>query len=569
MQSAEGVVNIYELGTNKYWWGEVSLVDGCTSKVLITTGSDAFDSKELNINKQSIIEGESFAYGFDYEYSYENEARSDRQVAISIACESKDITLIKEYITGVSENELVCVELPNCDDVSEYANSSDAITTILDEIKNANMSGTESIDITWPENSGDAIIGCEVKLYNDINFRVAITKETNLNKINCPMESVTYSSYNRPGSNWEILKSFLNAWGASFELGEFSGSERLRVFEFYDPDNSNYDLRIVVEERYSNLLGYYLFGENWDTDFIEDDRKWVLYIYSPSLSDKFEAVKEDTESNLLEQRRLTYYALTNQFPDDGVAQQVSSSSSFLNTYNYAAQLKCNTSAETQGVTVYTFDYGDSGIEMYDEPIQYDSNLEFDKEDVYYPVDINLWDGDNDKPSLGESYYSNYDFLGKFVDGSIAITVPTGSGGVISGYLKGFGYCEFVYIGKGGTYNYSLGATGSISLVDGKYLGSGVPTPLSFCGPGTSRSFSSSDYGSPISFTYAEWAGYDDGNYKIWEGISAGVGISIQFMESSFPIGVSDIKVQTELCFPSLEKTSDSTIDALNSSYYEK
>jgi hypothetical protein len=381
------------------------------------------------------------------------------------------------------------------------------------------------------------------------------------------MSNVTYNSYNRPASNWEVVKAFLNELGASFKLGEFSGEEKLRVFQFSDVNKPDHELSIVVEDKYVNILGHYLFGESWETDFTETDRQWVLYIYSPDISGKFEAVKAQTEGNLLEQRRLTYYALTNQFPDNSISRLAGSSNSFLSNFNYAAQLKHNPSAEAKGVTVYTYTAGSNGIKISETPIQYNYNPEFNENDIYYPVDVKLWDGDNNQPALGNDYYGEYDFKGKYREGTFAVGPPTGGGGVIAGYLRGFGYNEFYYTGVGATATYTLEVSGEAGLVDGKYIGEGKPTPLNFCGPGTNITVSSGEFGLPFGFAVSDWEGYNERLRKIWEGISVGADITFELKETVFPANLNIMRVQTDLHFPSPGKTKQETLDLLNNNPY--
>ncbi len=569
-ESKTGEVNIYELGRYLECYGNVSLVNSCNSDILVVTGMDAWDSKDLIIDKQKMIEGESFISGYDYKFSFENIARNDKANAISIYCKIKDKKFISDFIIGVPEDKLLCIDLPNCDDMvaNKGYNSSEAITSILNQIQQGNISGDKSVSLAWPQEVGNALLGCEVKLYEGLDFRIAVTKDINTKNINCNMQTVTYSSHNRPGSRWEIFKSFLNDLGASFELGEFSGSEKLRVFEFYDKDNPNQNLRIVVEERYSNILGYYLFGENWDSDFTKNDRQWVLYLYSPSISEKFSIVKEQKEENLLEQRRLTYYALTNKFAESGFGRKMGGANSYLGQYNYAAQLKSNPNAAIHGVTVYTFDYINGELRICDEPIQYTANNQVDKRDIFYPVDVKLWDGDNNKPSLGNNFYGDMDFKGKYMEGSFAVGPPTGGGGAITGYLKGFGYNEFSYLGIGGTTTYTIGVSGATGLVDGKYEGEGTPTPLNFCGPGSSVTFSASELNSPLGFSLSDWDGFNSRGRTLWKGISVGLNISFEIKESKLPGSLSKVRVQTNLHFPSLEKTNNITIELLEkNSYY--
>lgn len=570
IESSTGIVNLYEHGSYFEIYGDVSLIEGCSSKIHITMGMDAWESGEILIDKEEMLETDDpLKTGYDYAISYFNKGRHDNKFAINIYCEKVDKYLLKDYLTGVSENQLQCIDVPNCDDVDTDLpyNANEAITNILNSIRSANIGGQTSTSVQWPESAGNSMIGCEINLYEDLNFRIAVTKELYAQNIKTKMSSVTYNSHNRPASGWEVVKAFLNELGASFKLGEFSGEEKLRVFQFSDVNKPDHELSIVVEDKYVNILGHYLFGESWETDFTETDRQWVLYIYSPDISGKFEAVKAQTEGNLLEQRRLTYYALTNQFPDNSISRLAGSSNSFLSNFNYAAQLKHNPSAETKGVTVYTYTAGSNGIKISETPIQYNYNPEFNENDIYYPVDVKLWDGDNNQPALGNDYYGEYDFKGKYREGTFAVGPPTGGGGVISGYLRGFGYNEFYYAGVGATATYTLEASGEAGLVDGTYKGEGKPTPLNFCGPGTNITVSSGEFGLPLGFALSDWQGYDNEGIMSWSGITVGIDLTFTLKENVLPASVNYIRVQTDLLFPAPSKAKQETLNILNSNPY--
>lgn len=338
------------------------------------------------------------------------------------------------------------------------------------------------------------------------------------------------------------------------------------MFQFPDVENPKRNIDIVIEEKYANILGEYLYGEQWYGKFNDTDRQWVLYLYSPKISEKFSKVSEQTEGNFLEQRRLTYYALTNPLPSDILPYYTGEAKKFLDSYNYGAQLKQNNSSNQLGLTVYLYEYENGKPVINSEPIQYDYHPLIDYTDLNYPVDIKLWDKDNNKPSLGKLYYGDLDFRGKYMEGSVAATLPTGAGGVIAGRMRGFGYLEYGYIGVAGTFTYTLEISGEFGLVDGVYVGSGIPTPVNFCGPGTNITWSTG----PIGFAKSNWKGFNRFNIKTWEGISVGIDISFELKETILPASINHMKVETSLVFPSPEKTDINTLKLLKTNeYYEK
>ena len=200
-------------------------------------------------------------------------------------------------------------------------------------------------------------------------------------------------------------------------------------------------------------------------------------------------------------------------------------------------------------------------------MQYNYNPEFNENDIYYPVDVKLWDGDNNQPALGNDYYGAYDFKGKYREGTFAVGPPTGGSGVLAGYLRGFGYNEFYYAGVGATGTYTLEVSGEAGLVDGKYKGFGKPTPLNFAGPGTNITVSAGEFNSPIGFALSSWQGYNDRGVQSWNGITVGLDITIGLSNVLLPASVNYMRVQTDLHFPSPNKTKKETLDILNNNSY--
>jgi hypothetical protein len=280
-------------------------------------------------------------------------------------------------------------------------------------------------------------------------------------------------------------------------------------------------LRISVDEKYFQYVGMYIFGKKWKNDFISSDRTWVLYIYSPNLSKSLKEAK--AKDDLMEMRRLTYWALTQPTNNDYLDRLYFKNCKIPNfTDGYGGRLQKNVSAENEGVTVYLCSDKDT---ISFESIQFASISRNGCIDAYYPVDINLFE-ENGKPSLGNNYYRNYDFKGTFVETSVSASYLTKGQGLIYGYLKGFGYTEYIYKNMSfdsiaTPFAWSL-PTSSVGAITGKYVGTSIPAPSNFSGVGETDFFGAS------LFQLEKWRGYNNKQKKkvTWRGETAGVGISI-------------------------------------------
>lgn len=237
----------------------------------------------------------------------------------------------------------------------------------------------------------------------------------------------------------------------------------------------------------------------------------------------------------------------------------------LKQFKYIAKLTSNISAKKEGLTIYTYKWNKNGnnIVPNSTPLQYDSYNKVEWPDVNYPVDINLWDG-NDKPALGNNYYGTYQFKkGKFTEVSFGayMVVPMGSG-LLKGYIKGFGYCEFTYFNHlGKAVSLDFGLELSTGLIEGKYIKeSGIPNPVSFSGPGSNKTYSTSDFKIPIGTTLSNWIGYDKtGRNEVWKGTSAGIKTELSiplFKNINLPGEYTETRVYTDLIYPILDKNSE-------------
>ncbi|WP_026473660.1 hypothetical protein [Alkaliflexus imshenetskii] len=186
----------------------------------------------------------------------------------------------------------------------------------------------------------------------------------------------------------------------------------------------------------------------------DTDVAWVLEIYSPQISEKF--IKAYEMNDFYEMRRLTYWALSNQFNDDWVERKTSG-------FDFPkgkpiANLRHNAQAVDKGLRVY-FTENKSFNEDYHgivgnmlQPIYFKPHHKPKFQDAYFPVDIKLYEGEDELPT-GDSYYGSNDFIGEYSEASLVIGIGKGSGFMV-GYLRGYGYCEYAYSLKGSGLNLS-------------------------------------------------------------------------------------------------------------------
>jgi hypothetical protein len=101
-------------------------------------------------------------------------------------------------------------------------------------------------------------------------------------------------------------------------------------------------------------------------------------------------------------------------------------------------------------------------------------------------------------------------------------------GLIRGYLKGFGYTEYIYRNIAGLA-WSLPSV-SGGIMTGKYVGQGMPSPKNFIGYGKV------DFGGIGLFQLGKWVSYHDetGEEETWNGEMTGINISI-------PVNIEELK----------------------------
>ena len=296
--------------------------------------------------------------------------------------------------------------------------------------------------------------------------------------------------------------------------GEFgSGVHYDYGFRIYNPQIGRFLSKDPISLQYP-MLTPYQFASNKPINGIDlDGLEWTLVINSPEISAKLkDAIKN---GNIIEQRRLTYWAINNNFPDKWSAEKAVSHAHKL--YNDAGRLTYNPYDES-GITVYLKSYLDNeGNYTTDaekaESIDVSDEIHFESQnsltgnyDWLFPVDVALWNNDNMEVPDGSKRYGDYDAQGYFGE---SLLVGNGKG-MLAARIRGYG--EFNYNVKGlkGSIDFI-----SAGVLTGKYTGDGA-TPhnqfgkfSSFIGRGT------------LNPNTGEWQSLD----KTWTGNSPGIGVS--------------------------------------------
>jgi len=287
-----------------------------------------------------------------------------------------------------------------------------------------------------------------------------------------------------------------------------------------------------------------------DLDGLEE---YTLVIYSPIISNKL--LKAINDGDILEQRRLTYWALNNTFSDTWVDRKNKDLKNIADSGNPAAQLTkhlYDDSFKYEGVTILLYSYVTKDGIRTDNPEEANSIVKSDiihfspvindngeyglkPADANSPVDINLWTG-NGKVADGSIYYKDFDFTGNYGE---ANGFFSGSG-IMGGRIRGYGYLEFSYEmnGLGVQSNTLYGVT------TGTYVGPGSEegfpsgaTPYNFAGQGSVTSVGG----------VSEWEGYGN-NQIMWKGEAAGMGLP----SLSDIIDIGKFRTNTQIMEPSNE-----------------
>jgi hypothetical protein len=277
----------------------------------------------------------------------------------------------------------------------------------------------------------------------------------------------------------------------------------------------------------------------------------------------------------MEMRRISYWALTQPIDNDFLDRYYERNCNIPNyTGGYSARLQHNMNAYRDGVTVYL--HSDNGG-LFFESLQFASVARNGQIDASYPVDINLYDGYG-KPSLGTVFYKDYDFKGTFIEVSTAVASAIKGTGFIYGYLKGFGYTEYLYTNVDGLA-WSLPSF-SGGTMTGKYVGKGIASPNSFIDYGETE-FSGAgifQLGKWISKDVKEEKDTKEGNV-LWRGDITGIGITVPVGKiiselkgivkiitgTAGEITGGEIRTQTEIIFPAMNLDTENIFKE----YYDK
>jgi hypothetical protein len=157
-------------------------------------------------------------------------------------------------------------------------------------------------------------------------------------------------------------------------------------------------------------------------------------------------------------------------------------------------------------------------------------------DAYFPVDIKLYEGDEEVPT-GNTYYGSNDFIGEYSEAALVIGGGEGSGFMV-GYMRGFGYCEYAYSLKGGGLNITAFSYG---VIEGAFQGiKGGQNPYNLAGAGSEISYGG------YNTSGTTWVSYfEDGETPSFKGTSKGFTVGV-----AVPYGASGgFKTETTLIFP--------------------
>jgi hypothetical protein len=211
----------------------------------------------------------------------------------------------------------------------------------------------------------------------------------------------------------------------------------------------------------------YAFSENRVIDGMEyEGLEWTLRINSPVIAVKMK--KAIASGDIIEQRRLSYYALNTPFKDKWAADKTTSLRHRID--NYAASLTYNT-IDDDGLSLKLYGHVDSKGKSTDAKnssnivivdIIHFNYYKGKYKDAFFPVDLGLYTG-NENVSDGSIEYKVNDFKGWYSETSIFGQTK----GFIFGYMKGYGYLEFDTKSTGFEPNIEVLSFGPII---GKYTG---------------------------------------------------------------------------------------------------
>lgn len=240
-------------------------------------------------------------------------------------------------------------------------------------------------------------------------------------------------------------------------------------------------------------------------------------------------------------RRLSYWALQNSF-DNNWNEKVSFGFE-LPDGNPVASLRHNEDATYGGVRVYyatnkNVDGKFVGIMAKKDPFYFPPHNKMNRKyfDAYFPVDVKLYEGKGKAPT-GDSFYGDNDFIGEYSEASLVVGKGKGSG-VIVGYMRGFGYCEYAYSLRGSGLNITAFSYG---VIEGTFQGlKGGQNPYNLAGAGSEISYGG------YNTSGTTWVSYfEDGETPSFKGTSKGFSVGIAVPDS----GLGAFKTETTLLFP--------------------
>ena len=304
-------------------------------------------------------------------------------------------------------------------------------------------------------------------------------------------------------------------------------------FRIYDPSIAKF-LSVDPLAKDFPWNSPYAFAENRVIQGIDlEGAEFELRIFSPKIS--VQLAKAIEAGNIIEQRRLTYYALMSTFPDDW-SKKLSENFNHKRENNAGSLLYDRFTFEP-GLTLYLYNFVDKNGEITHnenaQKIKSTKKVHFSSspdqwgpKDKYFPVDLALLN-ENTEFDGGDEFYGENDFLGWTLGFDLTTAGGGGGKGFISGRLKGYGYLEFDYqswISGAGVAELGFGP------ITGKYQGPEASTENPYGSLGYFLGWGESNI-------LGEWRSKDDSGNIMWSGenptLSIGVGLGTNIFNKSF------------------------------------
>ena len=280
------------------------------------------------------------------------------------------------------------------------------------------------------------------------------------------------------------------------------------------------------------FLAPYAFAENKPVAGIDfEGLEFVLRIYSPQVSAALG--KAINAGDIYEARRLTNWALHNEFPDNWAVKCVGDNERQSQVQPKNRQVASLTrEGNHEGVIVELYGYFNNDRET--GKILPTQRIHVEKgtgrfPDAHYPVDVKL---------IEKDFYAKYDFVGE-THGWTFMLGGGGGAGIIQGYLKGWGFVQYEYEGEG--YGFSMGS--SMEVMKGKYMGWEEMTPQTMAGSGSTY------FGGVEFLSGTKWYGYN-GKETVWKGHTHGLSGSAAISKlRQIPFSLGKMDTNTSTLFP--------------------